>query len=83
MTSGITLYSQTNLKLISFSQMIEKRYDCKDIRPTVKHEGGCVMVWGHIAATGVGELVIIDKIMDKHLYLNILKENLQKKMRTT
>ena len=30
------------------------------------------------AASGVGELIFIDTTMDKHLYLNILKENLQK-----
>lgn len=52
--------------------------DPKNIKSTVKHGGGSVMVWGCIASSGVGELVFIDKIMDKHLYLNILKENLQK-----
>lgn len=43
---------------------------------TVKHGGGGVMVWGCMAASGVGNLVFIDGTMDKTVYLNILKENL-------
>lgn len=44
---------------------------------TVKHGGGGVMVWGCMAASGVGNLVIIEQIMDKNVYLNILKSNLK------
>ncbi|KAH8419574.1 hypothetical protein KR222_006966, partial [Zaprionus bogoriensis] len=43
---------------------------------TVKHGGGNVMVWGCMAASGVGNLVFIDEKMDKTVFLNILKENL-------
>lgn len=43
---------------------------------TVKHGGGGVMVWGCMAAGGVGNLVFIDGTMNKYDYLNILKENL-------
>lgn len=50
----------------------------KHIQTTVKHGGAGVMVWGCMSAAGVGELVFIDEIMDKTLYLKILKENLQK-----
>lgn len=50
----------------------------KNLVSTVKHGGGGVMVWGCMAASGVGELVFIDEIMDKKVYLNILKENLKK-----
>lgn len=50
----------------------------KHIQATVKHGGAGVMVWGCMSAAGVGELVFIDEIMDKGLYLNILKENLKK-----
>ena len=45
--------------------------------PTIKHGGGSVMVWGCMSATGVGNLVFIDGIMDKIYYLNLLKENLK------
>lgn len=34
------------------------------------------MVWGCMAASGVGNLVFIDSIMDKWVYLDILKSNL-------
>lgn len=44
---------------------------------TVKHGGGSVMVWGCMAAGGVGNLVFIETTMNKMEYLNILKENLK------
>ncbi|GFV83996.1 transposable element Tc1 transposase [Trichonephila clavipes] len=45
--------------------------------PTVKHGGGSVMVWGCMAASGLGKLVFIDGIMHKIAYLNILQNNLK------
>lgn len=51
--------------------------ELKNIKPTVKHGGGSVMVWGSMAASGVGNLVFIDGTMDKNLYLKILKENVK------
>ncbi|GFU98003.1 transposable element Tc1 transposase [Trichonephila clavipes] len=45
--------------------------------PTVKHGGGSVMVWGCMATSGVGKLVLIDGIMHKMAYLNILQNNLK------
>ncbi|GFX23628.1 transposable element Tc1 transposase [Trichonephila clavipes] len=45
--------------------------------PTVKHGGGSVMVWGCMAASGVGKLVFLDGIMYKMAYLNILQNNLK------
>ncbi|GFY27627.1 transposable element Tcb1 transposase [Trichonephila clavipes] len=45
--------------------------------PTVKHGGGSVMVWGCMAASGVGKLVFIDGIMHKMAYLNIQQNNLK------
>ncbi|GFV21707.1 transposable element Tcb2 transposase [Trichonephila clavipes] len=47
------------------------------MRGTVKHGGGSIMVWGCKAATGVGNLVIIDGIMNQYSYLTILKNNLR------
>ncbi|GFV57533.1 transposable element Tcb1 transposase [Trichonephila clavipes] len=46
--------------------------DPKNLRPTVKHGGGSVMVWGCMASNGVGNLVFIDGIMDHKLYIDIL-----------
>ncbi|GFW12387.1 transposable element Tcb1 transposase [Trichonephila clavipes] len=45
--------------------------------PTVKHADGSVMVWGCMAAPGVGKLVFIDGVMHKMAYLNILQNNLK------
>lgn len=47
----------------------------QNINPTVKHGGGSVMVWGCMAANGVGKLRIIDGIMDKAMYIGILKDS--------
>lgn len=44
---------------------------------TVKHGGGSVMVWGCMAAGGVGNLTFIESTMNKIDYLNILKNNLR------
>lgn len=48
----------------------------KNTRKTVKHGGGGVMVWGCMSAAGVGNLAFIEEIMNKTVYLNILKNNL-------
>lgn len=52
--------------------------DSNNIVSTVKHGGGNILVWGCMSSSGLGELVFIDGIMDKFVYLNILKQNLKK-----
>ncbi|GFT60376.1 transposable element Tcb1 transposase [Trichonephila clavipes] len=51
--------------------------DPKNLHPTVKHGGVSVMVWGHMASTGVGNLVFIDGIRNHKLYIDILNNNLK------
>lgn len=51
--------------------------DSKNTTPTVKHGGGSVMVWGCFSASGVGNLVFIEGIMNQHVYMALLKENLK------
>jgi len=46
------------------------------VKPTVKHGGGNIMVWGCFNWWRTGPLVKIDGIMKKDDYLNILKANL-------
>ena len=53
------------------------------MQATVKHGRGYVMVWGCKSAQGVGELVFIDGIMDKNVYLDILKDSLKKSAKNT
>ncbi|GBN05033.1 Transposable element Tc1 transposase [Araneus ventricosus] len=49
----------------------------KNLVGTVKYGGGGVLVWGCMSASGLGNLVFIDGIMNHALYLNILRDNLK------
>lgn len=49
----------------------------RNMVPTVKHGGGGIMIWGCMAAAGVGNLAFIDGIMDHHKYIDLLKQNLR------
>lgn len=55
-----------------------KALEAKNMQATVKHGGGNVMVWGCMSARGVGELVIIDGIMNAEKYVEVLRGNLKK-----
>ena len=43
---------------------------------TVKHSGGSVVVWGCFIRKGTGKLYVLDRIMDRHYYRDILEQNL-------
>ena len=47
-----------------------EEYDPKCTVPTVKHNGGSVMVWGCFSRSGVGNLCFIEDNMDRFLYCN-------------
>lgn len=49
----------------------------ENLKATVKHGGGGVMVWGCMCTKGVGRLVFITSTMDHKMYIDILKENLK------
>jgi transposase len=53
-----------------------EEFDPKCTVPTVKYNGGSVMVWGCFARSGVGNLYFIDGILDRFRYREILEENL-------
>ncbi|GBP15725.1 Transposable element Tc1 transposase, partial [Eumeta japonica] len=53
----------------------------KNLKPTVKHGGGGVMVWGCMSSKGVGNLEFIESTMDHRAYLDILKRNLPESVR--
>jgi hypothetical protein len=46
--------------------------------PSVKHGGGHAVVWGCMGYAGVGELAIVEGIMNAKGYVNILRGNLKK-----
>ncbi|KAJ4438153.1 hypothetical protein ANN_14092, partial [Periplaneta americana] len=50
----------------------------KNLRATVKHGRGNVMIWGCVSASEVGELLFIEYIMKKEDYLHFLQHNLVK-----
>ena len=47
----------------------------QNLIPTVKYGGGSIMVWGCFAASGPGELAIINGKMNSQVYKDILQEN--------
>lgn len=63
---------------VMVSRKPNEELKCGNIKSTVKHGGGSVMVWGCIAAGGTGNLIFIDSKMDQKLYLDVLKRDLRK-----
>jgi len=55
-----------------------EEFKLKNLKPTMTHGGGSLMIWGCISSKGVGELVFTDGILNKNKYLSILKNNLIK-----
>lgn len=55
---------------------VNKEFSQQNIQPTIKHGGGSVMVWGCMAASGVGSLVFVESTMKKEDYHRILQDNL-------
>ena len=62
---------------------IGHRLDPKYQRPTIKHGGGSIMVWGAFSAHGVGPLSHIDGTMTGEVYRNILRDTMRPYARRT
>jgi hypothetical protein len=58
-----------------------EQLQAKHVQKTIKHGGGNIMVWSCITWEGVEIITKIDTVMDKHLYLDILKEDLVNTMK--
>ena len=54
-----------------------EEFDPKCTFPTIKYGGGLVMVWGCFTSQRVGKLCVLDRVMDRFYYRDILEENLQ------
>lgn len=52
-------------------------FDGKTLKGAIKHGGSGVMFWGCMSSKGVENLAFIKIIMDRKVYLNILKHNLK------
>jgi hypothetical protein len=59
----------------------KKELDPKNVIPTLKHGGGQAMVWGCMGYAGVGEIAIVEGIMNAKGYVNMLGGNLKKCVR--
>lgn len=55
-----------------------EKFKFKNFRLSLKHCGGIVLVWGCTLTYWPGELVLMDSIVDKNVYLNILINNIHK-----
>ena len=49
----------------------------QNLKPTVKHGGGSVMVWGCMASNGVRNIQFLEGIMDQFKYQSILDRNVK------
>ncbi|MEE6519334.1 hypothetical protein FKM82_031075 [Ascaphus truei] len=52
-------------------------YQHKHLIPTVKHGGEVVMIWACFAATGHGNLAVIESTMHSSVYQSILESNVR------
>ena len=50
----------------------------KHVHSTVKHDGGHVMVWGCMAANGVGNLGFVEGTLKAVDYVKVLRDNLSR-----
>ena len=55
---------------------INQEFNLVNLKPTVKHGGGSVFVWGCFSYHGIGNLVFIDSHLTGEKYVDILDNNL-------
>jgi DDE superfamily endonuclease len=48
----------------------------KNLNPTVKHNGGSVLIWGCLSSKGTGRHEFVEGIMNQYYYQGILSRNL-------
>lgn len=61
---------------IPIRRRINEKYKAECLQPTVKHSGGTTMVWGCMSGYGLGNLVLLEGIINKEKYLKLIQENI-------
>ena len=56
---------------------LSEEFDPKCTIPTIKQGGGSVMIWGCFTRQRVTKLCVLDRIIDRFYYRDILEQNLQ------
>ncbi|KAI4459369.1 transposable element-related [Holotrichia oblita] len=73
--SNIELFGQPGAAYVR--RRPREAYNAECIIPTVKFGGGSIMVWGYMTATGVGVLLLCERRMNSHRYIEVLEEVLE------
>ncbi len=55
-----------------------EEYKDKCVLPTIKHGGGCVMVWSCMSAAVTGEPQLIEGTMNANMYCDVLNPSLRR-----
>uniref|UniRef100_A0A9J7Y0N0 Uncharacterized protein n=1 Tax=Cyprinus carpio carpio TaxID=630221 RepID=A0A9J7Y0N0_CYPCA len=76
-SSGVLSRTLAKVKLQHYKTKKKPYSHFINLIPSVKHGGGSIMVWTCFAASGPGQLAIIDGTMNSELYQQILKENVR------
>uniref|UniRef100_A0AAY5KQ45 Tc1-like transposase DDE domain-containing protein n=1 Tax=Esox lucius TaxID=8010 RepID=A0AAY5KQ45_ESOLU len=61
---------------INLVQMVSCVCGANQVRSTVKHGGGSVMVWGCMSAAGTGVIQFTEGTMNANMYCDILKQSM-------
>ena len=76
-TSENSISSARIVKLWSREHQVKNSIQNVITIPTIKHDDESVMVWGCFIRQKVGKLCVLDRIMDRFYYRDILEQNLQ------
>ncbi len=72
--SKVNLFDSDGVQHVWWRPGEEYQENC--VLPTVKHGGGCNLVWGCMTTAGTGKLRLIEGNMDSNMYCDILKQKM-------
>lgn len=65
------------MQYLNTEYSLNGEFKIRNLNCFVKHGGTSVMIWRYIFAAGVDNLKFIKDNIDKHVHLNIVKENIK------